>query len=360
MTSPRRKIRWSWQLGKLFGIAIRIHITLILFLVWIAFASSVREAGVVKAVVDWLLVVAVFAVIVVHELSHALVARRFGCATREIVLLPIGGVAVMDRMPQRPRQELLIAVAGPAVNVVLALVLAATIGMLGLSFGPEQPTALGAVLVQLLWINVGLALFNLLPAFPMDGGRVLRAGLSLRVGRERATQIAVSIGKALAGVLVVGGLFFDPMLVLIGAFVWFAAQQESSMVMLASILSKATVADAMIRTRRSVEVDDSIDEVADAMIADGQRALAVTDHGRLTGVVTAADLASPLAMPGPHGVVGAVMHRDAPVLAPTTPLTAVMDSLDPRSAALVVENDVLIGMLTTEQLAAFAALHARP
>jgi Zn-dependent protease len=360
MTSPRRKARWSWQLGKLFGIAIRVHITLILFLVWIAFASSAREQGVAKAIVDWLLVLAVFAVIVVHELAHALVARRFGCATSEIVLLPIGGVSVMDRLPQRPRQELLVAVAGPAVNVVLALVLAMAISVLGLSFGPEQPTTLGAVLVQLLWINVGLALFNLLPAFPMDGGRVLRAGLSLRVGRERATRIAVSIGKVLAAVLVVGGLAFDPMLVLIGAFVWFAAQQESSMVMLASILSKATVGDAMIRTRRSVEVDESIDQAADAMLADGQRALAVTDHGRLTGLVTAADLASPLAIPGPHGAVGSVMHRDIPVLAPSTPLTAVMDSLERGGAALVVENDVLIGMLTTDQLAAFAALHARP
>ena len=360
MTSPRSKFRWSWQLGKLFGIAIRVHITLILFLMWIAFASTVRGEGVAKAVVDWVLVVAVFAVIVVHELAHALVARRFGCVTREIVLLPIGGVSVMENLPQRPRQELLVAVAGPAVNVVLAIVLAVTIGALGLSFGPEQPTTVGAVAVQLLWINVGLALFNLLPAFPMDGGRVLRAGLSLRVGRERATQIAVSIGKVLAGVFIVGGLVYDPMLVLIGAFVWFAAQQESSMVMLRSILATATVGDAMIRTRRSVEVDESIDQAADTMLADGQRVLAVTDHGRLTGVVTAEDLAPPLATPGPHGAVGAVMHRDVPVVAPNMPLTVAMDSLDRRGAALVVENDVLIGMLTTDQLAAFAALHARP
>jgi Zn-dependent protease len=359
MPAPPSKRRWSWQLGRLFGITIRVHATLIVLLLWVAYTSGVHEHAAVKAIVDWLLVISVFAVIVFHELAHALVARRFGCETTEIILLPIGGISVMERLPERPRHELLVALAGPAVNVGLAIGLAIALRMLGLSFGPEQTTLAGAVINELLWINVGLALFNFLPAFPMDGGRVLRALLAMRFGRDRATRIAATVGKVLAVGFVFAGLAFDSMLCFIGAFVWFAAHHESAMTRLSSLLSGATVGDAMIHVRGGVEADESIESVAGRMITEGHDELAVTEHGKLAGIVSASDLATRLAGPGPHGAIRSVMHRDVPVLAPTALLTSVLDSLERRGAALVADGDSLVGLLTVEQLGTYAALHAR-
>jgi Zn-dependent protease/CBS domain-containing protein len=357
MNGPRRS-RWSWQLGSLFGISIRVHITLIVLLAWVAIAAPIAGAGARQAFAQWVLVVAVFGCIVVHELAHALVARRFGCPTREILLLPIGGIAQMERMPERPAQELLVALVGPAANLVIALVLGGFIGLAGWPIDPEQPASLGAIIVPLFWSNIALAVFNLLPAFPMDGGRVLRAALASRMGRARATRAAGRVGKVLAVVFVFAGLTFGAtMLALIGLFVWFTAEQESATVMLSTLLSKATVADAMIRTPHLVDAQAPLDDVAAQMLAEGRREIVVSDQGRVTGVVTAPDLAARLAMPRPHGAVGSAIHRDVPVVAPTTPLDAVLEPLGRWGVVLVGERDLVLGVLTDEQVAMFAALH---
>lgn len=357
MTKPTRR-HWSWQIGSLFGISIRVHITLVALLAWVAIAAPVAGAGALQAIAQFTLVVLVFGCIVVHELAHALVARRFGCPTRAILLLPIGGIAQMERMPERPAQELFVGLAGPATNVVIALVLGGVIAVAGWPIDPRQPALLGSLVVPLFWSNIALAGFNLLPAFPMDGGRVLRAVLTARVGRLRATQIASAVGKLLAVVFVIAGLSIGAtMLSIIGVFVWFAAEQESAAVMLTSLLSSATVADLMIRSRHVVDADDSIDQVARDMIADGQHEVAVAEHGRVAGVVSVADLAQRMSTVAPHGSVGSAMHRDVPIVQPMTPLVDVLDALDRRGVLLVGDSDVIVGLMTGEQLATFATLH---
>lgn len=354
-----RRSRWSWQIGKLFGISIRVHATLLVLLFWIAFAAPIAGLGVRQAFAQSVLVVAVFGCIVMHELAHALVARRFGCPTREILLLPIGGIAQMERLPQRPMQELLVALVGPATNIAIAAALGGLIAVAGWPFDAEQPTLAGAVIVPLFWSNVALAGFNLLPAFPMDGGRVLRALLAVKLDRSRATRVASTVGKVLAAVFVILGLAGGAtMLAIIGVFVWFAAEYESATVAFTSLLASATVADAMLREPHVIDAETSIDDAAERMIAEGQRELAVVERGRVTGIVTVADLSRCMTAPRPHGPIGSVMHRDVPIVAPTMPLDTALEPLRRRDLVLVGDQDAIVGILTTEQLATFAALRA--
>lgn len=211
-------MKWSYRLGSLFGIPVYLHLTFLLLLGGLGVISLV-QAGLGAALGTVLLVSAVFGSVVLHELGHALTARRFGIRTRDVTLLPIGGVASLERMPRDPRQELLIALAGPAVNVAIAGVLGIWVFLFG-----------GWFASRLLTINLALAIFNMLPAFPMDGGRVLRAVLARRIGHWPATEAAALIGRGLAIVLGIAGLFTNPMLVLIAIFVWFGAGQEAAMV----------------------------------------------------------------------------------------------------------------------------------
>lgn len=357
MTESRRR-RWSWQIGKLFGISIRIHVTLFALLAWVAIAAPIGGARISQAFAQWLLVVAVFACIVIHELSHALVARRFGCTTREILLLPIGGIAQMERMPVRPAHELLVALAGPVTNIAIAVLLGAVIALAGWPINPEQPTLLRALVVTLFWINVTLAAFNLLPAFPMDGGRVLRSVLAARIERARATRIASGVGKVLAVLFVLAGLTIGgTMLAIIGLFVWFAAEQESAVVALTTKLANATAADAMVREPRAVDAETTVDTVADQMLTRGLREVAVTEAGQLRGFVTPTDLAPRISGQPPHGTVGSAMHRDVPVVAPTTPLHELIEPLARHGVVFVGDQHAIVGVLTADQLEIFTILH---
>ncbi len=216
-----------WRLGTAFGIGIYVHWTFLLLLGWVGWEST-KHAPPETAVYMLGLTLAVFGCVVLHELGHALMARRFGIATRDITLYPIGGVARLERMSERPVEELLIALAGPAVNVVIALLLFTGLSILE-PFSLEQllPGWYGeSFLGTLMIINTGLVLFNLIPAFPMDGGRVLRALLATRLGLLRATQIAAGLGSVLAVVFFIAGLKVGVTMTLIGIFVYFAGQQE--------------------------------------------------------------------------------------------------------------------------------------
>jgi Zn-dependent protease len=223
---PRR--RWSWRVGTFFGIETRIHVTFVLLLAFVAWASWQSVPSWIAMFVTTGFIVAIFGSVLLHEYGHALMARRYGIGTREIILLPIGGVAQLTGMPRDARQEFWVAIAGPLVNVAIALVLAVVV----YGIGPSSiiPEVVLGLLDSLLWANVGLAVFNMLPAFPMDGGRVFRAALELRWGRLRATEIAVAIGRFLAVCLGFWGLYGNPMMVLIAVFVWVAAGRELVMV----------------------------------------------------------------------------------------------------------------------------------
>jgi Zn-dependent protease len=218
----------SWKVGSAFGIGIYVHFTFWLLPALILFRSL--GGGLETVLFSLGLLFAVFGCVVLHELGHALMARHYGIRTRDITLYPIGGVARLERMSERPWEELWIALAGPAVNVVIALGLLAILMAGGVLLG----NVAGSFLTSLMLANAILVGFNLLPAFPMDGGRVLRAFLAMPLGRLRATEIAATVGVVMAvlfgvGYLVLGRAvpwFDNPMLILVGLFVWFAGQQE--------------------------------------------------------------------------------------------------------------------------------------
>jgi Zn-dependent protease len=217
----------SWKLGTAFGIGIYIHWTFLL-LVGYVLLSNWGQRGAHAAVFAVGLLLGVFGCVVLHELGHALMARRFGIPTRDITLYPIGGVARLARMSERPWEEFWIAVAGPAVNVAIAALLFVFLAFLGgpLASGPEFAAYLqGNYWFTLAAANIGLVVFNLVPAFPMDGGRVLRALLAPALGRLRATEVAANIGAAFAVLFMLAGMW-NPMFILIGAFVFFAGRHE--------------------------------------------------------------------------------------------------------------------------------------
>jgi Zn-dependent protease len=223
----------SWKLGTAFGIGLYVHWSFLLAPALVL--MNKWGHGLEAALLAVGVVLAVFGCVLLHELGHALMARRFGIGTRDITLYPIGGVARLERMSESPGEELAIAVAGPAVNVVIAAGLYAGMSLAGLAPTVDilQYGTLGSVFVTLLLTaNVWLVLFNMIPAFPMDGGRVLRSLLALGMGRLPATELAATVGTVFAALFVLGGLFVlgTPMLALVGVFVYFAGQQELAMV----------------------------------------------------------------------------------------------------------------------------------
>jgi Zn-dependent protease len=220
---------WSFSLGRVFGSDVRIHVTFFLLLAWIAY-SDYRLGGVSAAVEGISFILALFACVVAHEFGHVLAARRYGIRTAYIILLPIGGLARLERMPVKASQEIIVALAGPAVNVAIALL---CILMTGSRFELQtlerfSDPALDFV-SRLAAVNLLLVIFNLIPAYPMDGGRVLRALLTLVLSRDRASAIAARIGQAFALVFgVIGLIAGDPLLLCVAVFLFLAAQPRKS------------------------------------------------------------------------------------------------------------------------------------
>ena len=359
-------MRWAWKLGEVSGIGIYMHASFLLLLVWVAVSHLARGHGLSVAAGGLLLIMSVFATVVLHELGHALTAKRFGIRTRDITLLPIGGVARLERMPDKPSQELLVALAGPAVNVGIALVLFGIISVLQVPIGLHSLHVVGGpFLTKLMWINVSLAAFNLLPAFPMDGGRVLRAGLSMRLTPERATEVAARLGQAVALVLGFVGLMFNPMLVVIAVFIWMGAAAEFSTAKLKTMLGGMTVRQTMITDFRTLEPIAPIRRAVELTLSGFQQDFPVVDGAEVVGVVTHADVLKALAERGPEVRVHEVMHRSFETALPTeladVAFTRMQGSDCP--ALIVLDGRRLVGLVTPgnigELLVFDAALGAR-
>jgi len=350
---------WSFRIGRVAGIDVHIHATFLMLLGWVALSHVLEGHGLIQALGGVLFVIAVFVVVVLHELGHALTARRFGIRTRDITLLPIGGVARLERMPDDPRQELLIALAGPAVNVVLAalffgllLGLEGTIEMTGMRLSG------GPFLSRMMWLNVSLALFNLLPAFPMDGGRVLRAALSTRMGRVRATETAARLGKGMAILLGLVGLLYNPLLVFIALFVWMGAGQEAAMVELRSALIHISVGQAMITDFQTIDADAPLGHALDHILAGFQGDFPVMYGGELVGVLTRDDVLRALPELGPDAPVGSAMQRSFEVADPSEPLADAFARLEGSKCRSlpVVRGGAVVGMLTPEHVGELLAV----
>jgi Zn-dependent protease/CBS domain-containing protein len=332
-----------------------MHFTFVLLLAWVALGHYAVHHNPLEAVAGVAIVLALFGIVVLHELGHALVARRFGIRTQNITLLPIGGVARLERIPEDPRQELAVAVAGPAVNVVLALILYVVIVVgRGLASSAEVLRLGGVFLDQLLWVNVSLVIFNLLPAFPMDGGRVLRAVLAMRLDYVRATQIAATIGQAMAILFGFVGFLVNPILVFISLFVWLGASQEASMVLMRSALKGIPVRQGMITEFHVVHPNDPLAVGVDHVVRGFQHDFPVVDEaGSVVGILTRNDLIAALAKDGPKKEVKDVMQCEFVTAHPCEMLQTAFNRLqqDAVRTLPVVEHGRLLGLLTADNLA---------
>jgi Zn-dependent protease/predicted transcriptional regulator len=349
-------MRWSWKIAQIAGIGVYLHFTFLILLIWVGLSFGLLRQSLLAAFGAIGFIIILFGIVLLHELGHALTARRYGIKTRDIILLPIGGVARLERMPENPKQELIIALAGPAVNVALAILLA---GVLLLSAGVGALTAsespVSAFLSRLMWINVFLAAFNLLPAFPMDGGRVLRGLLAMRMDYARATRIAANIGQGMAFLFGFVGLFINPFLILIALFVWWGASQEASFVEMKSALNGVPVRQIMITEFHALSPQDNLSRAIEHILAGWQHDFPVIEDGKVVGVLTRNDLLNGLGKAGPGATVGEYMQRDF--------LTAsTWESAEKAFSRLqrcechtvpVVDNDQLQGMVTMENVGEF-------
>lgn len=362
-------MRWSWRIGRLAGIDVYVHATFLLLLAWIALSAyqAQHTAAAVFAAIAFIL--AVFGIVVLHELGHALTARRFGIATRDITLLPIGGVARLERMPREPRQELLVALAGPAVNVVLAAILYAVIlatrgGVVASDVVTlDDAVPQGSMLAQLVAVNVWLALFNLIPAFPMDGGRVLRALLAMRSRNyARATEVAARVGRFFALLFGVVGLFVigNPFLVFIALFVWLGAAAEASAVQTSAMLDGVPLSQVMITDVRTLGPTDRLSRAMQLTLTGFQQDFPVVEDGIVVGVLTRQQLVRGLAERGPDAAVDAVMAREFVVASPDDSVEEALARLKSCACHVlpVVRGRELVGVLTTENVGEFIALRA--
>jgi Zn-dependent protease/CBS domain-containing protein len=345
---------WSLTIGRFGATTVRVHLTFFLLLAWIG-VSAWQKGGLPAARDSVLFIALIFACVVLHEFGHILMARRFGIETPEVILLPIGGVALMPRMPKKPSQELAVAVAGPLVNVVIAFLLFLVVG----TIQPDDLTRIEdprvLLLARLAAVNVFLVLFNMIPAFPMDGGRVLHALLAMRLGNARATQLAASLGQILAFALGFLGLFGNPLLIFIAIFVYIAAGGEARMSAFNEAARGLSVGDAMETRFTAIPVEANLAAAIETLLATAQHEFPVVDaFGKPIGLLVREDILSALKSHDREAAITDFMRSPVETIGSATPLEAVVDRLHgPQAVALAVTDSegVLVGLLTRQNLA---------
>ncbi len=347
-------MRWSVNIGTIAGTAIRIHITFLMFLAWI-FAANWASGGPAAAWGSVLFMVLLFACVVAHEFGHIFTARAFGVSTPDVTLLPIGGVARLERIPEAPYQEFLVAIAGPLVNVVIA-------GALILVFHTDLRAAYLAsvdnatipMVSRLAEVNLFLAVFNMIPAFPMDGGRVLRALLASRLGFTRATEIAAAIGQGVAFVLGFVGLFSNALLIFIAIFVYLAAASEAQLVAIRSMSRGVPVSAAMMTQFATLLPEAHVDEAVQTLLRTSQSEFPVADaSGRPAGLLVRADLIRALKELGPDAKVAQAMSKELPTVSIRAHLDDAFQLIQQKEAPAVGVVDAggkLAGLVTSETI----------
>lgn len=352
-------MRWSFKIGRIAGIDIYIHLTFLLFLGWLAYMYYARNQSVSDVVWGIGFILAMFSTVVLHELGHALAARRYGIETRDITLLPIGGVARLARIPEEPARELFVAVAGPLVNVVIAAVLLpvilATGGFTPVSeWTPNSVIPLGGTFIEgLFFVNLWLVAFNAIPAFPMDGGRVLRALLAMAMDYAQATNVAALIGQGIAFLFAMAGIFGgNVFLVLIALFVWIGAAGEASVAQMRSAIAGIPVRRAMIREFDAVRPTDDLRSVADRVMDGYQQDFPVVEDGHVVGILRLSDLAAGITAGGLAAPVGEHMRTNFDTTTPAEPLDRALSRLRANECPVmpVLDGDRLVGLLTPENV----------
>ncbi|HEV3121631.1 MAG TPA: site-2 protease family protein [Isosphaeraceae bacterium] len=352
---------WSWKICRVSGIPIYVHWTFLLLIAYVVYSTLAGGQGLAAAAYMVAYVLALFACVVLHELGHALTAQRFGVSTTSIVLLPIGGVARLQRIPENPAQELAIALAGPAVNLVIAASL--WIGGTPLPVTPVHPHAIVAVsiLSNLLVTNLFLALFNLLPAFPMDGGRVLRALLAMWLDYAVATRAAATVGKLMALAFAIFALEASmPLLVVIALFVWIGADAEASQVEERAALRGVAVREAMLTDYETLAPEHTLGHAAEVLLAGSQTDFPVARDGEAVGVLSRSDLLAGLARGGATALVADYMKPSPGNVEAGEPLVLALNRLRESQCQCmqVFEAGQPVGLLTLENIGEFLMVRA--
>jgi Zn-dependent protease/predicted transcriptional regulator len=350
---------WSIKLLRIRGIEVKVHLTFLLILAWAAYRWGISGGkGLEGALFGVVVTLLLFVAVTLHELGHSFQALRFGIPVKDITLWPFGGLAQIERIPQDPKQELRIAFGGPVVNLAIAALLiglSATLRVQGWMGVDRLYQALGEVsweglLAYLVTANLTLALFNLVPAFPMDGGRVLRAFLAMRMDHRRATKLAVGIGQALAWAIGLWGFVSGSYtLIFVAIFVYLAAGQEGRMVEVKGILGEMRVGQAMSREVAVLKASDPLSRAVELTLGTMQADYPVVEKETLVGLLTAQDLLSGLRQRGADEAVGAVMHREPVTVSPDDLLFEVQEQMSRArlSAVPVAEAERVVGLLTT-------------
>jgi Zn-dependent protease len=356
-------MRWSFKIGSLAGIPIRVHATFFLILLFVAFAHADNGPGAVAR--GMVFVLLLFLCVVLHELGHSLVGRRYGYRVRDITLLPIGGVASFEHMPTNPREELAIASAGPAVSFAIAGALYLVVTATG-SFQPltELDVDRGSLVERLMVVNFFLAAFNLLPAFPMDGGRMLRAFLAQRMEYTAATQIAARIGQGMALVFGFIGLFTNPFLLFIALFVYIGAEQEAAAATMRSVFQGVAVRDAMVTHFTTLAGGATVADALAKLLEGYQHDFPVLDaRGHVMGMLTRAMLLEAVARGDERTSVGPLLRSEPgdieQALTPDTPLDDGIERLRGRGATSlpILQGGRLVGLLTLENVGELVMIH---
>ena len=345
-------MKWSWKIARIAGIDIYVHATFF-FLIYLVGITYWNQQGTLEAVISGVgFVLALFFCVVLHEFGHSLTARRYGIQTRNITLLPIGGVALLEKMPHDPRQEINVAVAGPAVNFLIATLLYIYLDFRDAPITTEELGGAGGSFVyRLMLVNVFIAGFNLLPAFPMDGGRILRAMLAMRMDHAAATRKAASVGQFIAIGIGYLGIMYNPFLLLIAIFIWFGATMESNAEQVQSVLKHAKVRHAMLSEFHSLSPEDTLAKAVELTLAGSQKDFPVGYQNRLDKVLRHSDLIKGLQEKGEHARISELPLLNILSADIDEPLGNLLERIqgNPAQMICVIDRGELVGLLNLEK-----------
>lgn len=351
-------MKWSIPVGQFRGIKVYIHWTFMLLLVWIAMSSYRLSHNTNQLLLSVGYILTLFACVVLHEFGHALTARRFGIKTKDITLFPMGGMARMEKMPESPKEEFLVAIAGPLVNVVIAggLFLYMYLWPGGHTMGfPAGAMTADKFIPALFAVNIIMAVFNLIPAFPMDGGRIFRALLSLKLERTKATQIAANLGQFIAILFVLLGLFYNIWLVFIGIFIYLGAGAEASQEYVQRDLSRYHVGNLVMSKYTLLSAHDALSAALRALLDSQEREFLVTENGIVSGVLTRDEMLAGLAQFGQNVQIGKIMRRDIQFIPPQMPVTDALRIMTELNMPMLPVGypDKLVGVIDMENISEF-------
>ncbi|HSN49140.1 MAG TPA: site-2 protease family protein [Flavobacterium sp.] len=356
-------MKGSFKLGKIAEIGIFIHWTFSLLILFIVYVNYKAGQNLTQIFWSVLFILCIFITVFLHELGHALTAKKFGIKTKDITFLPIGGVARLERMPEKPSEELMVALAGPFVNIVLAFITSVFITL------PQTPEEMYALLangvnannffLNFYLVNIVLAIFNLIPAFPMDGGRVLRAMLSYKLERHRATKIAARIGQGLAIGFVILGFFSNPFLIFIGIFVFMGAQIESEYTETKYMLKGYKVRDVLMKQYPTIDYNATLETAVKMMLDSQNKHFLVTENGIPMGTLNREQIIQALSKKEDEMELSSIMDRELIMLQADDLLEDVFELVYKNKATLmlVIEDNQLIGTLDTENLMEFILIN---